>query len=94
MDMSLFRRAHMGATVRRAARIDYCVLVATLQAMQLATATARAEARCGAGSAVEEGPRQAAPLTEILLGRQDWQDAVLVQGGSFNPAFARGIDAL
>lgn len=76
---------------RGAAGLDYRVLVATLQAMQLATATARAGTRC---EAEESGPetQNRVPLTLILLGAQNWQDAVLVQGGSFNPAIARGAE--
>ena len=89
--MSLLGRGAMRSMGRRTARIDYRVLVATLQAFQLATATARAQARYG-GTAHDDSPRQQAPLTDILLGGQDWQDAVLAQGGSFNPLFARGIE--
>jgi hypothetical protein len=91
MDMSFFRHADFGISSRRVARIDYRVFVATLQALQLATATARAESRCG-GRAPEVNPHQREPLAEILLGCQDWQEAVLARGGCFNPAFARGAE--
>lgn len=92
MDMSLFRRGDMRVAARGAAQLDYRVLVATLQALQLATATARAESRFGAGEA-DLAPALCDPLADILLGAQRWQDAVLAQGGSFNPAFARGAEA-
>lgn len=90
MDMSLLRRGDIRIQALAPARIDFRVLVATLQAVQLASPTARAESRCGG-----EGDRAsgaAEPLTEIVLGAPHWQDAVLEQGGSFNPQFARGID--
>jgi hypothetical protein len=90
MDMSLLR--HGGLRIGgRAARLDYCVFVATLQALQLATATARAESRCGGEESLIP-PAQCDPLAEIVLGSPHWQDAVVAQGGSFNPAFARGLD--
>lgn len=89
--MSLFRRGMAQSAGRERASIDYCVLVATLQAMQLGTATARAGAR---GASQDQGAdlQGRAPLTRILLGAQNWQDAVLAQGGSFNPAIARGVE--
>lgn len=90
MDMGLFRRGDRRPAGRRAADIDYCVLVATLQAMQLGTATARAGARCGGGDLAGDSGR--APLAHILLGAQGWQDAVLTQGGSFNPSIARAAE--
>ena len=76
----------MQAAGRSSASIDYPVFVATLQALQLSTATARAGSRCGASG---EAPPPADPLAEILLGKQHWQEAVVAQGGCFNPAFAR-----
>lgn len=90
MDMSLPRRNDIQIG-RQSARLDYCVLVATLQALQLATATARAESRCGAGEG-DVSSAHCEPLSEIVLGSQHWQEAVVAQGGSFNPLFARGID--
>lgn len=90
MDMSLFKRGDIRGVGRRPARIDYPVFVATLQAFQLATATARAEARCG--GVTEPSPTHGEPLAEIMLGSQHWQEAVLAQGGSFNPLFARGAE--
>ena len=88
MDMSLFKRGEIKAAGRVSAGIDYPVFVATLQALQLSTATARAGSRCG-GKVAETSP-PAEPLAEILLGSQHWQEAVVAQGGCFNPAFARG----
>lgn len=78
-------------TGRRPAGLDYGVFVATLQALQLATATARAESLCG-GSEANASPAHREPLAAILLGSEFWQDAVVAQGGSFNPAFARGVE--
>ena len=86
--MSHFGSGGMRATARRCSRLDYRVLVATVQAWQLTTATARAESRCGAMQLPSESEVPSA-LTRILLGGKDWQRAVLVQGGSFNPLFAR-----
>jgi hypothetical protein len=67
--------------------LDYRVLVATVQASQLSTATARAEGQCGAVEPSCDSGRPSA-LTRILLGGRDWQQAVLAHGGSFNPLFA------
>lgn len=88
MDMAHLRRGNGRTAVRQAPRLDYRILVATLQAWQLSTPTARAGGRCG-GRQEEADPKQPAPLARILLGGKDWQQAVLAQGGSFNPVFAR-----
>ena len=72
----------------RSAEKDFGVLVATLQALQLATATARAQVRWGSNQS-EVDSTEGAPLAEILLGTTRWQQAVVAQQGSFNPAFAR-----
>jgi hypothetical protein len=91
MDMSLFRRGDIVKGGPKPARLDYHVFVAMLQALQLTTATARAETLCGGsdrGSPTVPGE----PLAEILLGSETWQEAVVAQGGSFNPAFAQGSD--
>jgi hypothetical protein len=68
-------------------RLDYPVLVATVQAWQLSTETARAESRCSVPPCAEEAKEPGA-LAQILLGSQGWQQAVLAQGGSFNRLFA------
>ena len=73
--------------------LDYPVLVATLQAWQLSTETARAESRCAAPRSGQESKEPAA-LTQILLGGQGWQQAVLAQGGSFNRLFARASEGV
>ena len=72
--------------VSRAGPLDYPVLVARLQALQLATATARAGTRQEKVASGEGAQR--APVADIILGGQHWEQAVLVHGGSFNPAFA------
>lgn len=78
---------YFGAGNTPVAGLDYRVLVATVQAWQLSTATARAEGRCG-GTQPACGSAAPSALTQILLGGKDWQQAVLAQGGSFNPLFA------
>ena len=88
MDMSEIGGRDIRGAARAPSAIDYRVLVATVQAWQISTATARAESRCEGPQA--EGPqREPAALTRILLGGRDWQQAVIAQGGSFNPLFAR-----
>jgi len=87
MDIIYPRQGSTGAP-RRPAALDYRVLVATVQAWQLSTATARAQGRFGGMQAVCDTPEPSA-LTRILLGGRDWQQAVLAQGGSFNPLLAR-----
>src|SRR5687767_3915788 len=76
MDMSLFRRGDIGQAGRRPVRLDYRVFVATLQALQLATATARAESLCDGGEAGAPAQHRD-PLAEILLGSECWQEAVV-----------------
>jgi hypothetical protein len=88
MDMDHLRRKNLAALGRAPAGLDYRVLVATVQAWQISTATARAEGRCGEAPLRWESAERCA-LTRILLGGRDWQQAVLAQGGSFNPIFAR-----
>ena len=88
MDMSHLGRASARIAGRGPSAIDYRVLVATVQAWQLSTATARAQGRFG-GAQAECESAQPSALTRILLGGRDWQQAVLAQGGSFNPLLAR-----
>jgi hypothetical protein len=85
MDLAFFRRAQMRFASHSAARLDYGVLVATLEAMQSSSAAARAARGLGA-----EG--EAAPfhdgLVELVLGGSGWRDALATQRGSFNPEWA------
>jgi hypothetical protein len=85
MDLAFFRRAQAMLVGRQAAALDYRVLVATLEAMQSASSTARAMR--GAGTSAGPAPRHD-PLVELLVGAPGWRDAVSAQGGCFNPAQA------
>ena len=89
MDLSSFRRAGQGFASRADARLDYGVLVATLDAHQAASPTARAQQR----SAGAQGPAPSRhnPLVILLLGGHGWRDALTAQGGCFNRAQARGF---
>ncbi len=86
MDLSFFRRAQTKFGSRSAARLDYGVLVATLDAVQAASSAARALRGFGAeaGAAMSRDP-----LVELILGGPGWRDAIAAQGGSFNPAQAQ-----
>jgi hypothetical protein len=87
MDMSRLSTNKVAPFGRSAAPDgDYRVLVARLQALQLATATARAGSRA-APAAARPAPGQ--PLTDILGAHQGWEEAVTAQAGSFNPRLAR-----
>ena len=81
MDLSFLRSAGMRFAGRSAARLDYGVLVATLEAMQSASAAARAVR--GLGSERAMAPRQDA-LVELLLGGPGWREAAAAQEGCFN----------
>jgi hypothetical protein len=83
MDLSFFRRAERVFARRSQARIDYRVLVATLEAIQSASPGARS-VRLTREKA-DPAPRHD-PIVELLLGGGAWHDAVGAQGGSFNPA--------
>ncbi len=85
MDLSFFRRAQMRFATGAPARLDYGVLVATLEAMQSASAAARAVRGFGCQGAA--APRQDA-LVELLLGGSGWREALIAQGGCFNAAQA------
>ena len=86
MDLGYFRHEQARFAGRSAARLDYGVLVATLQAMQSA-GTVRAElGSAGAGAA--SGAAQD-PLVELILGGAGWREAIVAQGGCFNAAWAR-----
>ena len=80
MDMSFPHRARRLLADRTPARLDYGVLVATLDAIQSASAAARA-ARCARGPA-DSAPRE--PLVDILLATPAWSDAVAAQEGRFH----------
>jgi len=86
MDLGFFRRAQMRFASRSAARLDYGVLVATLEAMQSSSPAARALR--AAGSQSPAAPRHDS-LVELLLGGPGWRDALAAQRGSFNPECAR-----
>jgi hypothetical protein len=88
MDLSFFRRAWHDTSDRSPAALEYGVLVATLQAIQAASPTARAEARCR-GSAIEPLQQDQRPLTALLLGQPEWPAAIALQNGSFNRSVAR-----
>lgn len=81
MDMSFLRRARRIAK-QTPAHLDYSVLVATLEAMQSSSETARAQIRAAHGEEEERTARE--PLVEILLAAPDWPDAIAVQQGSFH----------
>jgi hypothetical protein len=88
MDLSFFRRSWLDNGDRSPAALDYHVLVATLKAVQSATPTARAQARCDgkAGAVLNDDQR---PLAALLLGQPGWRAAAALQRGSFNRAVAR-----
>ena len=85
MDLESLRHAATGFEGSTPASLDYGVLVATLEAIQASTPTARTEV---VRTAPEPVTAPAQPLVEIILGTPAWRDAVAVQGGSFNPARA------
>lgn len=82
MDMSFLGRARRMLNERTPARLDYGVLVATLEAMQSSSATARAQVRSVHGE--EEGGAAHEPLVDILLAAPDWADAIAAQEGCFH----------
>ncbi len=82
MDLSFFRRAEQRFASQTAAQPDYGMLVAMLRTQQCASAAARAQTAAAAPSIGD-------PIAEILLAGPGWRRAVIAQGGSFNPAFAR-----
>jgi hypothetical protein len=86
MDESFFQRRQAMFARPSAARLDYGVLVASLDAMQAASPSARAlrSFGCEAGAALGTDP-----LVEILLGGTHWRDAIAAQCGCFNPAYAQ-----
>jgi hypothetical protein len=83
MDLSFFRRAEQRFASRTAARLDYRMLVAMLQAQQAASVAARAQALWASM------PRLAEPLVELVLAGSGWRGAIAAQRGCFNPAYSR-----
>ena len=88
MDLSFSRRAQRRSATGAAARLEYGVLVATLDAMQAANAAARPMrgARFGLGAG-----QVSDPLVELLLGGPGWREAAVAQGGSFHRAQAQAL---
>lgn len=90
MDLTSFRRGHDAFAVRSSTSLDYAVLVATLEAVQSASATARAgHIR---DEEAEPSPPSHDPLAELLLGGNEWRAAITAQEGCFNPAHAHAGD--
>ena len=83
MDLSFFRRAEERFASRKAAWLDFGMLVASLRTQQAASPAARALAAC------PERASPVDPVAEILLAGARWRDAVAALGGSFNPRMAR-----
>lgn len=82
MDMAFFRRAERMLANRAAARLDYEVLVASLDALQASSACARAARARQSGGVPLNSERE--PLVALLLGAPGWEQAVPLQGGSFH----------
>jgi hypothetical protein len=82
MDMSFLNRARRMLAHRTPAGLDYSVLVATLEAMQSSSATARAQIRSAHMGGSASGSSD--PLVEILLASPDWPDAIAAQEGCFH----------
>jgi hypothetical protein len=87
MDMTFLSRARRMLTERSPARLDYGVLVATLEAMQSSSATARAQVRSIHGGGSDPAARE--PLVEIILAAPAWPDAISAQEGCFHRGVAR-----
>jgi hypothetical protein len=81
MDLSFFRRAEQRFASRAPARLDFDLLVATLRSQRDSTPAAAARGP-------ESAPACPDPIAEILLAGPAWREAVAVQRGCFNPAFA------
>ena len=87
MDMSFLSRARRMLADRTPARLDYGVLVATLDALQSSSATARAQVRSVHGGG--EGGAASEPLVDILLAAPEWSEAIAAQEGRFHRGTAR-----
>jgi hypothetical protein len=90
MDLSFFRHAQMRFANRGPARLDYGVLVATLEAAQSASPAARSVRGVGSAGASATGQHA---LVELLLGGPNWRDALVAQGGCFNRAYSKAAGA-
>lgn len=77
MDLSFHLRAKRMASRTADLRVDFDLLVASLDAQQSQSATARA-ARARDG---RRGPMHR--VTELVLGGGDWEEAKRAQGGCF-----------
>ncbi len=86
MDLTFFRRAETRFAGRSAARLDYGVLIASLDALQTASAAARALRGAAGGARGQPGCH---PIIELILGGPNWREAIEAQGGSFNRLQAR-----
>ena len=86
MDLTFFRRAEQRFASPSAARLDYGVLIATLDALQSASPAARALRGCGGEGIVALGRD---PVVELILGGSAWREAIEAQCGSFHRAVAR-----
>ncbi len=86
MDLSFFRRAEMRLAGRSAVRLDYGVLIATLEAVQSASTVARALRDVGGEGSAPSGRD---PAIELRLGGPSWREAIDARGGSFNRACAK-----
>jgi hypothetical protein len=87
MDLGFFRHRERRLAGRAEAHLDYGVLVATLEAMQSASAAARAEVRAVSESRAAGCGHD--PLVELILGGAGWREAIVEQGGCFNAGQAR-----
>ena len=86
MDLTFFRRAEQGFASRSAARLEYGVLIATLDALQSASIAARALRSCGGEGGTALGRD---PVVELVLGGPAWREAIEAQCGSFHRGQAK-----
>ena len=84
MDLSFFR-SDLPGHASHSVRLDHDVLVASLRAMQEASAAARALR----GSAFASTASARHPIVELVLGGPGWREAAAVQGGCFHRSQAQ-----
>ena len=89
MDLGFFQRRQASFAGRTAAGLDYGVLVASLDAMQAASPSARALRSLACEPGAVPGTN---PLVEIVLGGPKWREAIAAQCGCFNPAQVQRSD--